>query len=1035
MSDYLSFDPYFVFIATAHALRRKAEAAARAMGATYGVAADPLPFQLATVRHVLTDVRIRHLIADEVGLGKTIQAIMILNALHRHDPEHRAVIVAPERLLAQWHEELWTRGHILGHVVDEEDNARMRRHLERRAEAEAGEAPPPSPEDDPIARFSEARVMLLRPRDVADQSEWLDPLRHRMLIIDEPQSIPRAVLSKLQTAANENRTDDPAFRQLLILSATPRLGDPGWRDLIFDLLEPERMRLARDAGEDPIAWFEARERSAAIDLVGRPLDELEAAGEVAFRTKARTRRISRQTRADWGEYFPHRENMVRHFIPTASECGRLDLIESLIESLLRGKAAAAASSLDGQPWTSIRGLLRSRRSAREAIDQLDRLTASAAAVRQDAVSDFGDSRLDELLDVLSDIFGAERERPSRGEQVRKREMPEKVVIVAGDAGTIDMLLTVLPRYFPELAGGAITSLRRLTAASDSSFEDIRAMHEALTPFIDGDARVLLLGDWIQAGLNLQHSARNMIFYSLPWDPQSVDQLIGRIDRLSRSSIGAVRAGHTRAGKIRLWRLVMRNSPEEDLSEAMDALGVFEHPLPQASEESWAEINRLIVALVTKKGDDRAQALARLEEIGATWKGRGFDSLLDHFNPHTKARSLKNIESIGEIASLAAIPGEQDLPVVDWIEAANRDWLHATGKTGGFTFAENHRDFSPARRRFDSLWYASRQTTPPFHLQEIKQGNERDDKVPLLLSRRHMTVPPSARVKVSEGDTSERPLHFFDHGAAIHDELLKRWLEFGARRFASVPRVETLIKVGPDHPGLALEGRPVLVSVSMGNPISEEAIAIPDTLAMSAAGLSAAAWEDCVAQHREGVEADRRWLSDLFPARFMFRVSTLGDHGWESVKQDVATTLLRARPNREDKTRVQSSEVRLKTSVASQCDRQVAEMKTEFKDYCDTALRILPKAWKRRHEAIKQDATDLAEVFRNRAETRARQVAGAAMAALQRGQVEADRRREALALARADARTKAAYALMTGTMKAQLGVTLHACLRFVRSDVF
>lgn len=299
----------------------------------------------------------------------------------------------------------------------------------------------------------------------------------------------------------------------------------------------------------------------------------------------------------------------------------------------------------------------------------------------------------------------------------------------------------------------------------------------------------------------------------------------------------------------------------------------------------------------------------------------------------------------------------------------------------------------------------------------------------------MTVPPSARVKVSAGDTSERPLHFFDHGAAIHDELLTRWLEFGVHRFDTAPRMETLIKVGPDHPGLALEGRPVLVSMSMGNPISEEQISIPDTLANSAAGLSAAAWEDCVAQHREGVEADRRWLSDLFPARLMFRVSTLGVHGWESVRQDLATILLRARPNREDKTRVQSSEVRLKTSVASQCDRHVAEMKAELKDYCDTAVKILPKAWKHRHEAIQQDATDLAEVFRNRAEIRARQVAGAAMAAAQRGQVEADRRREALVLARAEARTQAAYALMTRTTKAQLGITLHACLRFVKSDAF
>jgi len=102
MTELNSFDWYHTFIATTHALRRRAERDTAAMGATYGTAAHPLPFQLATVNRILTDIRIRHLIADEVGLGKTIQAIMVLNALAVRNPKHCAVIVAPERLLGQW---------------------------------------------------------------------------------------------------------------------------------------------------------------------------------------------------------------------------------------------------------------------------------------------------------------------------------------------------------------------------------------------------------------------------------------------------------------------------------------------------------------------------------------------------------------------------------------------------------------------------------------------------------------------------------------------------------------------------------------------------------------------------------------------------------------------------------------------------------------------------------------------------------------------------------------------------------------------
>ena len=105
MSDLHSFDPYHVFIATAHALRRRAERGALAMGATFGVAAEPLPFQLATVTHILSDQRIRHLIADEVGLGKTIEAGLVI-AQRWVERRRKILLILPASLRKQWALEL-----------------------------------------------------------------------------------------------------------------------------------------------------------------------------------------------------------------------------------------------------------------------------------------------------------------------------------------------------------------------------------------------------------------------------------------------------------------------------------------------------------------------------------------------------------------------------------------------------------------------------------------------------------------------------------------------------------------------------------------------------------------------------------------------------------------------------------------------------------------------------------------------------------------------------------------------------------------
>lgn len=78
-------DQYLRFINGLQALRRKTSALGIGLGGALGAAADPLPHQLATVRRVLGDSHIRHLLSDEVGLGKTVQALMIINARDSRD--------------------------------------------------------------------------------------------------------------------------------------------------------------------------------------------------------------------------------------------------------------------------------------------------------------------------------------------------------------------------------------------------------------------------------------------------------------------------------------------------------------------------------------------------------------------------------------------------------------------------------------------------------------------------------------------------------------------------------------------------------------------------------------------------------------------------------------------------------------------------------------------------------------------------------------------------------------------------------------
>ena len=104
-------NPYVDLCLHVQALRRQAEEVRTPLASALGIAGSIYTHQLANVLRVLTDVRVRHLLADEVGLGKTIQALMILNALRRQRRDLRALVIVPDRLVPQWRDELMTRAH------------------------------------------------------------------------------------------------------------------------------------------------------------------------------------------------------------------------------------------------------------------------------------------------------------------------------------------------------------------------------------------------------------------------------------------------------------------------------------------------------------------------------------------------------------------------------------------------------------------------------------------------------------------------------------------------------------------------------------------------------------------------------------------------------------------------------------------------------------------------------------------------------------------------------------------------------------
>ena len=340
-----------------------------------GVAAVPYPHQLANVQRVLTDSRIRHLIADEVGLGKTVQALMILNALRIQNPRHRALILVPENLAPQWLLECQSRGHFI-------------------------------PLNYPPGEDARAHVRLAYYEQLLSVTE-IDPNLYDLLIVDEIQRFQRAVRQRIEDVAGD-------FRQLLMLSATPKLEDTEAFRGLLRILEPERMAVAQRTSSTPevvLREVEMRASELLADGTGEQWSALGLASPPEHSRPATVastfcvlRRVTNARRRDYPDLLPQR---VLHRIaiePTGDEVARQEQVWRFI-----GYAREAEGSTDLARLGQV--ALRSPRALSERInilrgrDQRDpHGYLQAASKHLDAVN--GDSRLEALIDLLVDIWNS-----------------------------------------------------------------------------------------------------------------------------------------------------------------------------------------------------------------------------------------------------------------------------------------------------------------------------------------------------------------------------------------------------------------------------------------------------------------------------------------------------------------------------------------------------------------------------------------------------------------------------------------------------
>ncbi|MBV9125878.1 MAG: DEAD/DEAH box helicase [Planctomycetes bacterium] len=552
------FDPPRLFAAYLHTLRWHCVTATnpRLFQAPFRAGIHLDNYQIEPLRKALLLPRVNLFIADDVGLGKTIEAGLIARELLLRKKVRDIVVACPPSVLPQWQDELEQRFGLGFEVLDKDYVLHVRR--------ERGYGTNPWATH---TRFLISHRLLIDETYAGPLRDWLGSFRAgSLLILDEahhgaPASSSRyAIDSKITRAVRDLA---PRFEHRLFLSATPHNGHSNSFSALLEILDPQRF----------CRGVPVKGKKILDDVMVRRLKEDLRAVQGGF-----PRRIIQQIDID-GLPEDAPELRLSHL---------LDQYRQLREERLQGESkrqqAAAAllvSGLQQRLLSSIEAFARTLRVHRRTIERQrqdrpnrvradrpglfdllgggvsnddDRAELDPEALAREEEAQFeaatmaagsAQPRADEerLLEEMTQIAEAARALPD----ARIRYLIDWIhrhQLVAGSPvhGWNDTRILIFTEYEDTLRY-LRQQLEAALQGTDRADERIEVYHgstpqvrrEEIKHAFNADpkkhpVRILLATDAAREGINLQTHCGDLFHFDVPWNPSRLEQRNGRIDR-------------------------------------------------------------------------------------------------------------------------------------------------------------------------------------------------------------------------------------------------------------------------------------------------------------------------------------------------------------------------------------------------------------------------------------------------------------------------------------------------------------------------
>ncbi|EJS1625581.1 DEAD/DEAH box helicase family protein [Vibrio cholerae] len=503
----------------------------------------PLPHQLKALDKAMSRRQVRYLFADEVGLGKTIEAGLVMRELKLRGMAKRILVCAPKGLVSQWVNEMQTHFNETFHLLlpgeqkplDENDNVWLKHDLVV------------CPVDS-IKPIENRKGWSIKQVHEYNKHRFDDLLAAGwdLIVIDEAHRLGGSTELVARYKLGQGLAEASPY--LLLLSATPHQGKSDAFHRLMALLDKEAFPDVGSVTKERVQPYVVRtEKRISIDGKGQPLFKPRKTElvPVAWGSK---HALQRHLYQEVTEYVKEGYNRAK-----AKKQNAIGFLMILMQRLVSSSSAAIAMTLSRRLQSLENTVVEDELPLAFADDwaeldgqaQLDELIASTKQGLENEKAD-----VQRLLNIANDCVSKESDTKAEAliDWLYKLQQEEqdpnlKMLVFTEFVPTQQML----SKFFRD---------RGISVVTLNGSMDLSERKKAQADF-EHSARILISTDAGGEGLNLQF-CHVIVNYDIPWNPMRMEQRIGRVDRIGQK--------HT----VRALNFVLEDSVEYRVRDVLES---------------------------------------------------------------------------------------------------------------------------------------------------------------------------------------------------------------------------------------------------------------------------------------------------------------------------------------------------------------------------------------------------------------------------------------------------------------------------------